>query len=379
MSNLQQQQDQTTTITAANGDGNVFYPKLGGISTTAPSPPLSTTLADQTLYENYSLKWDEASLEQKMAALKLETQKQLINEFILRKAQMQNAPLTYPTEIHLRTSKAPSQRNRELYKTALCDFWSAGIPCRFGERCWFAHGPHELRIARFVYPGLHPYDYEVRMNTPNTLSSCYGRRLWNMEQSYAATNAQPTPTTITPMGQNVPIGYERKLRRISPIHENVNSKSWRTAQRVSDGDSGIGSTGTNNSPEINAKYRENMDTATYQFSPFHETFNGDSRIVPLHLQRPLDTLTSREQPDFSRNEAYNHWLSTGAIQPAIQHNIQLATGLEQTSWWPDTISNVYPYINRPSQNIQLNHSAAGSMSDQCYSMCIEPTADKVEI
>lgn len=53
------------------------------------------------LYENYNLKWDEASLEQKVAALKLETQKQLLNEFILRKAQMQNAPLTYPTEIHV--------------------------------------------------------------------------------------------------------------------------------------------------------------------------------------------------------------------------------------------------------------------------------------
>lgn len=53
------------------------------------------------LYENYNLKWDEVSLEQKMAALKLETQKQLLNEFMLRKAQIQNAPLTYPTEIHV--------------------------------------------------------------------------------------------------------------------------------------------------------------------------------------------------------------------------------------------------------------------------------------
>ncbi|CAG9533704.1 unnamed protein product [Cercopithifilaria johnstoni] len=376
MSNLQQQ-DQATGITAANGDGNIFYPKLSGISTTKPSQLLSTTLADQTLYENYNLKWDEASLEQKMAALKLETQKQLLNEFMLRKAQMQNVPLTYPTEIHLRTPKAPSQRNRELYKTALCDFWSAGIPCRFGERCWFAHGPHELRIARFVYPGLHPYDYEVRMNTPNALSSIYGRRLWNMEQSYPAANAQPT--TITPMGQNVPIGYERKLRRISPIHENANSKSWNTTQRVSDGDSGIGSTGTNNSPEVNAKYRENTNVANYQFSPFHETpLTNENRIVPSHLQRPLDTLTftNREQSDFSRNEAYNHWLSTGTIQKS---SISLTSGLEQTSWWPDTINNAYPFINRPSQNTQLNHNAAESTNEPCYSMCIEATVDKIEV
>ncbi|VDK80124.1 unnamed protein product [Litomosoides sigmodontis] len=371
MANLQQQ-DQAT---ATNGDGNVFYPKLGSISTTTPAQPLS--LADQTLYENYNLKWDEASLEQKMAALKLETQKQLLNEFMLRKAQLQNAPLTYPAEIHLRTTKAPSQRNRELYKTALCDFWSAGIPCRFGERCWFAHGPHELRIARFVYPGLQPYDYEVRMNSPNPLSSPYGRRFWNLEQNYTVATAtqQPTPTTITPMGRSVPIGYERKLRRISPIHEN-NSKSWRTTQRVSDGDSGIGSTGTNNSPEVNAKYRENIDAANYQFLPFYETqLAGDNRFIPLHLQRPLDTLTGREQTDLSRNEAYNCWLNTGPVQ---SNNLPLASCLEQTNWWPDTVgSSTHAFINnRPSQSNQLisPHDVAG------YSICAESaTIDKIEV
>lgn len=45
------------------------------------------------------------------------------------------------------------------------------------------------------------------------------QRLWNLEQSYTVANVQPTPTTITPIGQNLPVGYERKLRRISPVHE----------------------------------------------------------------------------------------------------------------------------------------------------------------
>lgn len=47
MSNLQQQ-DQATSITTVNGDGNLFYPKLGSISTTTLPLPLPTTLADQT-------------------------------------------------------------------------------------------------------------------------------------------------------------------------------------------------------------------------------------------------------------------------------------------------------------------------------------------
>uniref|UniRef100_A0A1I7YJN0 C3H1-type domain-containing protein n=1 Tax=Steinernema glaseri TaxID=37863 RepID=A0A1I7YJN0_9BILA len=32
----------------------------------------------------------------------------------------------------------------------MCDFWIAGQPCRFAERCWYAHGPQELR---------HPQDH----------------------------------------------------------------------------------------------------------------------------------------------------------------------------------------------------------------------------
>ncbi|OZC10075.1 hypothetical protein X798_02924 [Onchocerca flexuosa] len=174
----------------------------------------------------------------------------------------------------------------------------------------FVHGTRELRFARFVYPDLHPYDNEIRMNSPNTLSSPYGLSFWNLEQNYPVVNAQPTPTIITPMGQNVPVGYERELRRISLIHENV---------------------------------RENLDDITYQFVPFQEpSLINERKVIPSHLLRPLDTLTNQEQTNFSRGEAYNHWLSTGAVQ---SHE---PPGLEQMSWWPDIISNAYPFINRPS-------------------------------
>uniref|UniRef100_A0A0M3IV59 C3H1-type domain-containing protein n=1 Tax=Ascaris lumbricoides TaxID=6252 RepID=A0A0M3IV59_ASCLU len=32
--------------------------------------------------------------------------------------------------------KPSRPRNMDLYKTALCDYWAAGMPCRFGDRCW---------------------------------------------------------------------------------------------------------------------------------------------------------------------------------------------------------------------------------------------------
>lgn len=37
-----------------------------------------------------------------------------------------------------RPAKPFNPRNKELYKTALCNYWVSGVPCRFGERCWSA-------------------------------------------------------------------------------------------------------------------------------------------------------------------------------------------------------------------------------------------------
>uniref|UniRef100_A0A0N5AHS7 C3H1-type domain-containing protein n=1 Tax=Syphacia muris TaxID=451379 RepID=A0A0N5AHS7_9BILA len=65
-------------------------------------------------------------------------------------------------------------KNPDLYKTELCRYWCAGLPCKFGSGCWFAHGPEELQIAQFVVPvfsqGVNSLDYEVRIN-PNSYSS----------------------------------------------------------------------------------------------------------------------------------------------------------------------------------------------------------------
>ncbi|VDM96004.1 unnamed protein product, partial [Onchocerca ochengi] len=135
MSSLHQQ-DQANGIAAVDSDRNIFYPKLGGISTTTQTTTLSLSapLIDHKLCKNCNLKRNEDS-EQRIAELKLVTQKQSVNEFMIRGAQMQSTPLTCATRSQLRISKAVSQRNRELYKTTLCHFWSNRIPCRYGERC----------------------------------------------------------------------------------------------------------------------------------------------------------------------------------------------------------------------------------------------------
>merc|ERR1719394_1710131 len=40
------------------------------------------------------------------------------------------------------------ERQEELYKTELCNAWINQRKCRFGQRCIFAHGQHELRMPK---------------------------------------------------------------------------------------------------------------------------------------------------------------------------------------------------------------------------------------
>jgi len=48
------------------------------------------------------------------------------------------------------SQKRPTSKERqeELYKTELCSAWVNQRKCRFGHRCIFAHGQHELRTAQ---------------------------------------------------------------------------------------------------------------------------------------------------------------------------------------------------------------------------------------
>lgn len=51
----------------------------------------------------------------------------------------------YQQELRLRHCKA------ELYKTELCKNWQKYHSCDYGEKCKFAHGPHEQRF-KLVHP-----------------------------------------------------------------------------------------------------------------------------------------------------------------------------------------------------------------------------------
>ncbi|KAE9547983.1 hypothetical protein FO519_008802 [Halicephalobus sp. NKZ332] len=47
----------------------------------------------------------------------------------------------------LHAAKSSSWKNPLLYKTTLCDNFRQDRYCRFGARCWYAHGEHELKFV----------------------------------------------------------------------------------------------------------------------------------------------------------------------------------------------------------------------------------------
>lgn len=45
------------------------------------------------------------------------------------------------------TVTAPKYKNPQLYKTKLCNYWNDKSHCKFGAKCLYAHGLHELRYV----------------------------------------------------------------------------------------------------------------------------------------------------------------------------------------------------------------------------------------
>ncbi|KAI6239810.1 E3 ubiquitin-protein ligase UBR5 [Aphelenchoides fujianensis] len=64
------------------------------------------------------------------------------------------APLGRSAPFDSTAARGPLERrkwkNPALYKSRLCDSWVAGVECRFGPHCWFAHGPTEQRAVPFL-------------------------------------------------------------------------------------------------------------------------------------------------------------------------------------------------------------------------------------
>lgn len=95
----------------------------------------------------------------------------------------------------------PSQSNSSRYKTELCRPFEENGTCKYGDKCQFAHGFHELRsLVR------HPKYKTELCRTFHTIGFCpYGPRchfVHNAEEARSNSDPPPpTPTTVAKKGQ----------------------------------------------------------------------------------------------------------------------------------------------------------------------------------
>jgi len=94
-----------------------------------------------------------------------------------------------------------AELNRQnLYKTELCLSWAETGACRYGAKCQFAHGKHELR------PVLRHPKYKTEIcKTFNTTGQCpYGKRCRFVHQL----NELRAPTETSGLEQEIPVAEE---------------------------------------------------------------------------------------------------------------------------------------------------------------------------
>ena len=104
-----------------------------------------------------------------------------------------STPQYYPDNYSVSDlSNPPPHIKHSLYKTELCRGWEETGKCRYGTRCQFAHGMHELRSVL-----RHPkYKTEVCRTWMETGSCPYGRRCCFIHGNDAG--AEVMPRTISP-------------------------------------------------------------------------------------------------------------------------------------------------------------------------------------
>ncbi|GMT01468.1 hypothetical protein PENTCL1PPCAC_23642, partial [Pristionchus entomophagus] len=90
-------------------------------------------------------------------------------------------------------------KNPILYKTTMCDNWTVKKPCKYGARCWYAHGFGELRFvprldqlpegvrdALFVEPALARAFFQEMTSLDAGYSSAASARGGSSSSSYAS-------------------------------------------------------------------------------------------------------------------------------------------------------------------------------------------------
>lgn len=186
----------------------------------------------------------------------------------------------------------PDQKsNNNRYKTELCRPYEENGDCKYGDKCQFAHGKHELR-------GLdrHPKYKTELCRTYHTISFCpYGVRCHFVHNANEFAKSNPDQQYMTPPPPLVR-DQRPKALTVGFSLNSVGSESPSPPSSVSDSPT---SGGSFFGEDLLSPYSPNPNSHTQLFLPSHQpatTFQFHEDEEPPQLHAPVTRYQSYEAP-----------------------------------------------------------------------------------
>eukprot|EP00494_Astrolonche_serrata_P028655 UN28922 len=94
-----------------------------------------------------------------------------LHHYMTRLRDHRNAEMFRVPDKPKKTRPTSKERQEELFKTELCNAWINGQKCRFGKKCIFAHGTHEIRQPKRKIDRMRSTRFKSSTITKDVLTS----------------------------------------------------------------------------------------------------------------------------------------------------------------------------------------------------------------
>lgn len=178
-----------------------------------------------------------------------------------------------------------STNSKERYKTEMCWSWDETGYCRYGDKCQYAHGEHELReVTRH-----HKYKSELCNNYHYEGTCMYGIRCCFIHKVTQEDVGRA-------LSQNIDVVPLKRMKRL-PIFQQIcaaynNSKSQNVANINGSKNLGgkyVSEAMFSDNVNIVSKQRTEQQQVDAQYTMIHQG-NGDNKVYyePNHLQKKIE-------------------------------------------------------------------------------------------
>lgn len=251
--------------------------------------------------------------------------------------------------------KPGSQINSTRYKTELCRPFEENGACKYGEKCQFAHGFHELRSL-----SRHPKYKTEPCRTFHTIGFCpYGPRchfIHNADERRPAPLSTSGGSTneLKPIPQQVPLNAFRDRPK---LHHSLSFSGFSTEYRLDSNLADSPASRTPPPPSSTSGFYEDVlaSGANGAFSSFTTTQDLKALLAPLAVQAP--TL-------YQSNPAYYNNFQSSIGPPSPPYSLGQLQALQRLSESPvfDSPSSPYDSMSDRESYASGSLSSSGSLS-----------------